>query len=266
MAPGEHTPGNASAQTGSNVANQQFSTFGASSSNVSVPHFRSTLNQQFALKLDRNDFSLWKTMVMAIVRGHRLDGYLTGGRSRPAEYISAPSVEGEPGTTSEMNSEFEQWIVNDQLLMGWLYGSMTESIATEVMGCSSSADLWSGLESSFGDPYPESLLVSNVLSGLDMEYLPIVLQIEAREKTTWQTLQDLLLSFDSKLDRLGSFSGNSKHGNNGSPSANLDNKGSAGGGNYNPGNSRGRGGNNNNSSNRGRSNGRGRGGRGGPKS
>ncbi|KAF4388056.1 hypothetical protein F8388_014739 [Cannabis sativa] len=54
------------------------------------------------------------------------------------------------GGASEMNPEFEQWIVNDQLLMGWLYGSMTESIATEVMGCSSSADLWSGLEALFG--------------------------------------------------------------------------------------------------------------------
>uniref|UniRef100_A0A803QD97 Retrovirus-related Pol polyprotein from transposon TNT 1-94-like beta-barrel domain-containing protein n=1 Tax=Cannabis sativa TaxID=3483 RepID=A0A803QD97_CANSA len=278
---------------------------GSSSSNVSVPHFGSTLNQPFALKLDRNNFSLWKTMVKAIARGHRLDGYLTGARTMPDEYLPAPDAEGQPGIAPEINPEFEPWIVNDQLLMGWLYGSMTEGIATEIMGCSSSAELWSSLEALFGahskakmdeyrtkiqtvrkgsmsmvdylkqkkqwsdvltlagDPYPESLLVSNVLSGLDIEYLPIVLQIEAREKTTWQMLQDLLLSFDSKLDRLSSLSENSKHSNNASPTANLANK--SGSGNYNPGNNnnKGRGGSSSNS--RGRFNGRGRSGRGGPK-
>ena len=35
-----------------------------------------------------------------------------------------------------------------------------------------------------GDPYPESQLVANVLSGLDFDYLTIVVQVEARFSTS----------------------------------------------------------------------------------
>lgn len=50
----------------------------AQSQSPVVPHFGSTSNQPFALKLYRNNVTLWRTMVSAIVRGHRLDGYLKG--------------------------------------------------------------------------------------------------------------------------------------------------------------------------------------------
>uniref|UniRef100_A0A803QD59 Uncharacterized protein n=1 Tax=Cannabis sativa TaxID=3483 RepID=A0A803QD59_CANSA len=137
-----------------------------------------------------------------------------------------------------VNPAYENWIINDQLLMGWLYSSMTETIATEVMGVASAAGLWQALEQLYGahskskmdetrtliqvtrkgstpmienlrqkknwadllalagEPHPESQLVTNVLSGLDVNYLTIVLQIEARSKTSWRELQELLLSFE----------------------------------------------------------------------
>ncbi|XP_062101887.1 uncharacterized protein LOC133808894 [Humulus lupulus] len=182
-------------------------------------------------------------MVPTIVRGHRLHGYLNGTKMCPSEFIP---VTGEAKYEGELetNPEYEQWIINDQLLMGWLYSSMTEGIATEVMGSTSAAGLyraleilygayskskmddtriliqtvrkgstpmgeylrqkknWSDILALAGDPYPEAHLVANVLSGLDAEYLSIVVQIEARPSTTWQELQDILLSFDSKIERL----------------------------------------------------------------
>uniref|UniRef100_A0A803PQM4 Retrotransposon Copia-like N-terminal domain-containing protein n=1 Tax=Cannabis sativa TaxID=3483 RepID=A0A803PQM4_CANSA len=46
---------------------------------IFVRPFGSTLNHPFALKLDRINFPLWRTMVYVIVRGHRLDGYLKDG-------------------------------------------------------------------------------------------------------------------------------------------------------------------------------------------
>ncbi|KAF4347663.1 hypothetical protein G4B88_019351 [Cannabis sativa] len=159
------------------------------------------------------------------------------------------------------NPEYESWIVHDQLLMGWLYGSMTEGIGSEVMGCRSAATLWTALEELYGahsranmdelrtklqttrkgdksmaeylrqkriwadtlaiagDPYPEKLLRGNILSGLDAEYLSIVVPLEARAELSWQELQSTLLSYDSRLERLQSLSPNSKLLNN--PSAAL---------------------------------------------
>lgn len=302
MSTGEHTPPigeRSAAQTpgGSNIASLSTNN-GAAMSSVIVPQFGSSLNQPFSIKLDRNNFSLWRTVVNSIVRGHRLDGYLNGGKPKPTELIPVAGTEGQLGFGFQVNPEYEQWVVNDQLLMGWLYGAMTESIAMEVMSCSTSAELWNALEALFGahskakmddyrtkiqtvrkgstsmtdylrlkrqwadvlalagDPYPENLLVSNVLSGLDIEYLPVVLIIESREKTSWQTLQDMLLNFDSKLDKLSSISGGKASNVSSSFTRNVANKSLSASGNQSPGNNRGRGG-----YNRGRSSNRGRGGR-----
>ncbi|KAI9162483.1 hypothetical protein LWI28_027854 [Acer negundo] len=131
--------------------------------------------------------------------------------------------------------------------MGWQYGSMTESVATQVMGCSTSANLWKALENLYGahlkskmnavrtniqttrkgtmsmeeylkqmkswadvlaivgDPYLEQLLISNVLSELDADYMPIVVLIESCESISWQELQDTLLSYASKLEHINSL-------------------------------------------------------------
>lgn len=48
------------------------------------------------------------------------------------------------------NPEFIKWNSADQLLMGWLYSSMTLEIAMKVMGCTSASKLWKSVEESFG--------------------------------------------------------------------------------------------------------------------
>uniref|UniRef100_A0A803PL25 Uncharacterized protein n=1 Tax=Cannabis sativa TaxID=3483 RepID=A0A803PL25_CANSA len=160
------------------------------------------------------------------IRGHRLDGYLNGTKIRPDEFVTVTNDAGD--SIPEVNPAFEAWIVHDQLLLGWLYRSMTESIATEVMGCDSSAALWRALEILFGahsklkmDEYRTKIQTTQKGS-LDIEYLPIVLMVEAKPTTTWQELQDTLLSFDSKFERLSAISGVPKTTSRSpSPSANL---------------------------------------------
>jgi hypothetical protein len=145
---------------------------------------------------------------------------------------------------SVCNPKYGQWIVNDNLLRGWLYGSMTPEVAREVIGCTTSADLWQALGILYGahskakvdetrtliqttwkdglsmveylrkmrswadvlaivgSPYSDTLLVASVLSGLDAEYMPIIVSLETNPSTTWPQLQDRLLSYDSKLERM----------------------------------------------------------------
>uniref|UniRef100_A0A803Q4P4 Integrase catalytic domain-containing protein n=1 Tax=Cannabis sativa TaxID=3483 RepID=A0A803Q4P4_CANSA len=148
-----------------------------------------TLNQPFSLKLDRNNFTLWKTMVSTIVRGHRLHGYLNGTLMCPLEFIMVGDTQMDDIRT---------------LIQTTRKGStpMSEYLRQKKN--------WSDMLALVGDPYPEAHLVANVLSRLDAEYLSIVLQIEARSNTTWQELQDLLLSFDSKIERLQNLTLNSK--------------------------------------------------------
>uniref|UniRef100_A0A803PAZ1 Retrovirus-related Pol polyprotein from transposon TNT 1-94-like beta-barrel domain-containing protein n=1 Tax=Cannabis sativa TaxID=3483 RepID=A0A803PAZ1_CANSA len=252
-----------------NGASQQGVHFGSGGfSNVS---FGNTLTQPFSIKLDRNNYTLWRNLVSTIIRGHRLEGYVNGTKPCPTEFVGAPgNGENTPGFRLQLNPEYEHWVVCDQLLMGWLYGSMTDSIATKVMGCTSARSLWVALENLYGahsrakmddtrtkiqttrkggttmadylrqkrnwadslalagDPYQEAHLIANVLSGLDAEYLTIVCQLEAQAKIglTWQEMQEILLSFDSKLERLNILGATGKGGNNSGagPSAALANK------------------------------------------
>lgn len=108
------------------------------------------LNQPFPLKLDRNSYYLWKTMVSTIIRGHRLDGFVYGTRPCPFEFVPAETSDGQVGFGVQLNPEYEHWIVSDQLLMGWLYILMNEAISTEVMGCTTAAGLWKALENLYG--------------------------------------------------------------------------------------------------------------------
>uniref|UniRef100_A0A803Q7U8 Uncharacterized protein n=1 Tax=Cannabis sativa TaxID=3483 RepID=A0A803Q7U8_CANSA len=88
-----------------------------------------------------------------IVRGHRLDYYVIGTRVKPPKFV--PSVVNRDGDEKigfgvQFTSVFEQWIVHEQLPMGWLYGSITEEIVTGVMGSETFATLWSALEALYG--------------------------------------------------------------------------------------------------------------------
>uniref|UniRef100_A0A803P5A9 Integrase catalytic domain-containing protein n=1 Tax=Cannabis sativa TaxID=3483 RepID=A0A803P5A9_CANSA len=99
--------------------------------------------------------------------------------------------------------------------------SMTESIATEVMGCSTLAALWKALENLYG-AHSKSKMDDTSTPFKHATYLPIVLQIEARPSITWQELQELLLSFDSKIEHLQNLNGMPK--STSQPTANLANR------------------------------------------
>uniref|UniRef100_A0A803PZP0 Reverse transcriptase Ty1/copia-type domain-containing protein n=1 Tax=Cannabis sativa TaxID=3483 RepID=A0A803PZP0_CANSA len=82
---------------------------GASPSQLlnTYPQQLTTLNQPFSLKLDKNNFTLWKTMVSTIVRDHRLHGYLNGIKMCPPEFIPVTGeakYEGELETNPKGNS------------------------------------------------------------------------------------------------------------------------------------------------------------------
>uniref|UniRef100_A0A803QIK5 Uncharacterized protein n=1 Tax=Cannabis sativa TaxID=3483 RepID=A0A803QIK5_CANSA len=69
-------------------------------------------------------------MVFTIIRGHRLEGFINGQRPSPEQFITT-GIRNSTESQISVNPEYENWLVYDQLLMGWLYGSMTEGIASE---------------------------------------------------------------------------------------------------------------------------------------
>uniref|UniRef100_A0A803QN18 Uncharacterized protein n=1 Tax=Cannabis sativa TaxID=3483 RepID=A0A803QN18_CANSA len=68
---------------------------------------------------------------------------------------------------------------------------------------------WADSLALVGEPYLENQLISSVTSDLDIEYLSIVLQIEARSSITQKKLQGILLAFENKREHLQNLSLNS---------------------------------------------------------
>lgn len=46
--------------------------------------------------------------------------------------------------------EYDIWTVADQLLVGWLYNSMTTEVASQVTSCETTQELWEALQDYYG--------------------------------------------------------------------------------------------------------------------
>lgn len=90
-------------------------------------------------KLDHTNYLLWETTILPIIRGHKLDGHVFGNKPCPPEFLPRTT----PGSTVKIpNPEFEEWVSNHQLLLGWLYSTMRTDIASQLMRNSTLKELW----------------------------------------------------------------------------------------------------------------------------
>ncbi|KAL2492554.1 Uncharacterized protein Adt_28182 [Abeliophyllum distichum] len=73
--------------------------------------FSMNLTQAASVKLDRDNFLLWKNIIMPIVRGHGLEEYLLGTKVCPPRFVNSESAT-ESGTILETihNTDYTRWI------------------------------------------------------------------------------------------------------------------------------------------------------------
>uniref|UniRef100_A0A803NLU9 Retrovirus-related Pol polyprotein from transposon TNT 1-94-like beta-barrel domain-containing protein n=1 Tax=Cannabis sativa TaxID=3483 RepID=A0A803NLU9_CANSA len=72
--------------------------------------------------------------------------------------------------------------------------------------------MWADSLALAGEPYPERHLISNILSGLDAEYLSIVVLIESQANTTWKQLQKTWIEWSSNTGGQRRFNTGRNHG------------------------------------------------------
>ncbi|KAI4331764.1 hypothetical protein L6164_016721 [Bauhinia variegata] len=78
---------------------------------------------QAAVKLDRTNYVLWKSLILPIIRRYKLEGCIIGTKACPNQFV-------QEGGQQKSNPEFEEWRAQDQLLLDWLFNSMTIEIAS----------------------------------------------------------------------------------------------------------------------------------------
>lgn len=94
------------------------------------------------LKLSSKNYLLWKTQFESFLSSQSLLGFVNGTLPRPSPTVT---VRNEDAVVEEANPEFAKWVRKDQLVMAWLFGSLTEEALRSVYGLHSAQDVWFSL-------------------------------------------------------------------------------------------------------------------------
>jgi hypothetical protein len=99
------------------------------------------------VRLDRNNYMLWRALTLTNLSGASFHGYLDGTTAAPSKTLT----EGEGADARVVdNPEYHRWWTQDQKVLGLLLSSMTEDIACQLLGCSTAAAAWTAVQSMFG--------------------------------------------------------------------------------------------------------------------
>ena len=125
-------------------SNQQMNSRNITTANISQINF----SFNTPIKLDRSNYLLWRSQVLASIRGNRLEGFIDGTKPAPEEKLLLARAD---GSAQEIdNPEYQNWRSQDQTLLGWLLSAINEGNLSLVINCVSSFDAWKTLEKKFG--------------------------------------------------------------------------------------------------------------------
>ncbi|XP_022150845.1 uncharacterized protein LOC111018892 [Momordica charantia] len=103
-----------------------------------------------SIRLDSTDFILWKFQLTAILKAHKLFGFIDGSVSAPSQFLASSSeTESQPTTTTSLpviNPHFEDWIAKDQALMTLINATLSAEALAYVVRSGTSKQVWEVLE------------------------------------------------------------------------------------------------------------------------
>lgn len=94
------------------------------------------LNLPISTKLNRSNYLAWKSQIEPVLLGHGLHRYLISPPPPATITISNRTID---------NPAYKQ----DQLLLGWLRSSLSDTLLSQVVNCFSSFAFWSNLQHTF---------------------------------------------------------------------------------------------------------------------
>lgn len=120
----------------------------SSSLNTNVSSSISTFTFTTLIKLDRSNYTIWKSQILSSVWANELESFLDGSRACPNQYLS-----GESASTDAIvleNLAYAAWKRQDQMLLSWLLSSINVEILSLVVNSKTSHELWTNLDEQFG--------------------------------------------------------------------------------------------------------------------
>lgn len=94
------------------------------------------------VKLTKANYVIWRTHVSAILKGCKLYGVINGSNVVSS---TIPNASEELAINNQALNH-EDWVQQDNLLMGWLMTFITEGVLPKACACTSAEGLWLTLE------------------------------------------------------------------------------------------------------------------------
>ncbi|TXG65359.1 hypothetical protein EZV62_006634 [Acer yangbiense] len=101
------------------------------------------VKQPIGVKLNDNNFLLWKQQVTATIRGLGLQEFLDEKSICPLE--TTMNSDGNQVT----NHAYDFWNRQDQWIVSWRLGSISDAYLPDLMGCNTASAIWSTLMALF---------------------------------------------------------------------------------------------------------------------
>jgi hypothetical protein len=101
-------------------------------------YFVISLNLPIAIKLNESNFLTLKSQILPLIHGYDLGFFLN---STPLD-----TTVRSPNGQIEINLSYLPWHRQDQLLLGWLRSSLTETLLAQVVSLTTTRDFWHFLE------------------------------------------------------------------------------------------------------------------------
>ncbi|KAL5763026.1 hypothetical protein ACOSP7_019290 [Xanthoceras sorbifolium] len=100
-----------------------------------------TLIQMFTIKLSSSNYLLWKSQLLPLLKSQGLLGHIDDTLEPPPPF--------EPPTSQTPNPKHLAWKTSDKCLLSLIFSSLTEEAMAEVVGLSTSREVWTVLENTF---------------------------------------------------------------------------------------------------------------------
>ena len=108
----------------------------SSSSSSTIPTV-STTNHTLLIKLTPHNYLTWKTHFQPLLNYHKLSGFINGTITPPSLTISITTNN---TTTKNPNPAYDEWHQKYQLLLSWIFFSLSEEAFPYVIGMFTSYD------------------------------------------------------------------------------------------------------------------------------
>ena len=93
-----------------------------------------SLNQPLAVKLDSDNYLMWKNQLLNVIIANGLENFTDGTNPYPSYYLDHQMV--------LENPQFTQWKRTNRLVMSWLYASLIENVMAQIVSHNTAFDIW----------------------------------------------------------------------------------------------------------------------------